>query len=161
MSAGGHKVDDMEEDRRTDIAALAAGVVAVAVSMFVNEGTYDILSAIVGLSLGFVIMAYVIGRPRSGFQSVAVAAVLALTSLSVIGFFADRYYSQEPINSLVEFIRYVKTDCQLENKEGCSNDSRLGEFGHLVAWLVVLVSAWALDRGCQRFTARVRTPKPN
>jgi hypothetical protein len=78
-----------EHHDQTDIAALAAGVVAVSVSMFVAPGPYDLNGMMVGVTLLFVLYGYVWSKSRSLAQSVALGAVVGIIALPIIGFAAE------------------------------------------------------------------------
>ncbi len=74
----------------TDMAALAAGVVAIAVSVIGEPGRYDSMVFVIGLSMLLIFAGYVMDNPRRPLQSVAVAAVVALSILPVFGFVFER-----------------------------------------------------------------------
>jgi hypothetical protein len=74
------------EDRQTDVAALAAGAVAVAVSMFLAPGPYDLLGAIVAVTMALIIWGYVWPHPRESRESVAVGALLGIVLIPIICF---------------------------------------------------------------------------
>jgi len=74
----------------TDMAALAAGVVAIAVSVIGEPGRYDSMDFVIGLSMLLIFAGYVMDNPRRPLQSVAVAAVVALSILPVFGFVFER-----------------------------------------------------------------------
>src|SRR5690242_12295544 len=71
---------------RTDIAALAAGAMAVAISMFLISGPFDALGAMVAVTLTLVIIGYVWKHRRSILQSLAVAALLGIVAIPIAGF---------------------------------------------------------------------------
>lgn len=73
-------------EKQTDVAALAAGIVAVAVSIFTTPGPYDILGALVAAALGLLIFGYVWESSRNGPQSAAFAAVSAIVALPIGGY---------------------------------------------------------------------------
>lgn len=70
----------------TDIAALSAGVIAVAMSLFSVPGAYDPVDLVTSLTLSSVIAAYVWNAPRGASRSKAVAASAALALLPAMGF---------------------------------------------------------------------------
>lgn len=71
------------EDKRTDVAALAAGVVAVSVSMLVAPGPYDLLGAIVALTMALIIRGYVWPNPRGTNESVALGALSGIVLIPI------------------------------------------------------------------------------
>ena len=76
-------------DNKTDAAALGGGVVAIAMTMFVEEGPYDEIGIAVGLTLWILILGYLGTHRRGRFQSLALAAVLAVLSIPILGYFAE------------------------------------------------------------------------
>lgn len=73
----------------TDIGALSAGVVAVAVSMFVTSGPYDFLGSAIAFSVVLVVFGYIAPHTRTRSQSLAFAAVVALLFLQMTGFVVE------------------------------------------------------------------------
>jgi hypothetical protein len=86
-------------EKQTDVAALAAGIVAVAVSIFTTPGPYEILGALVAAALGLLIFGYVWESNRSAPQSAAFAAVSAIIPLPIAGYTLE--------TSMVEFAGYA------------------------------------------------------
>lgn len=70
-------------DKQTDVAALAAGVVAVAVSMFIAPGPYDLLGAIVAVTMALIIRGYVWPNPRKKMESVALGALAGIVLIPI------------------------------------------------------------------------------
>ena len=77
---------DGRAEARTDIAALSAGVVAVAVSMFVVPGPFDVIGVMIAITLALLIVGYVWDHPRDRRQSLAVAALLGIMAIPVVSF---------------------------------------------------------------------------
>ena len=86
------------QNDQTDIAALAAGVVAVSVSMFVAPGPYDLNGVMVGATLLFVLYGYVWNKYRSRAQSVALGAVVGIITLPIIGFAAEIFLAAQLVS---------------------------------------------------------------
>ena len=76
------------------MAALAAGVVAIAVSVIGVPGRYDLMDLVIGLALLLIFAGYVMDNERRPLQSAAVAAVVALSVLPVFGFVFERAISR-------------------------------------------------------------------
>lgn len=88
----------MSDHGHTDVAALGAGVVAVAVTMLVDDGPFDLAGAIVALTLLLVNVAYVWPNPRSRRSlSAAISAVLATVSIPIVGFLLELWLSAKPV----------------------------------------------------------------
>lgn len=80
----------MSEGTNTDVAALTAGVVAVAVTMFVAPGPYDITGVAISTTLLTILYGYVLkGGSRTPPQSLALAAVSSLLILPIFGYCAE------------------------------------------------------------------------
>jgi hypothetical protein len=75
-----------ETDSPTDAAALGAGVVAVAMTVFGDPTAYDLLTVIVSAALMLLVLGYVARSRRDRAQSLAFAAVLAIIALPILGF---------------------------------------------------------------------------
>jgi urease gamma subunit len=75
-----------ETDSPTDAAALGAGVVAVAMTVFGDPSAYDLLTVIVSAALMLLILGYVARSRRDRAQSLAFAAVLAIIALPILGY---------------------------------------------------------------------------
>ncbi|HYG29512.1 MAG TPA: hypothetical protein VD887_04775 [Allosphingosinicella sp.] len=76
--------DDLSD--KTDAAALGAGVVAVAMTVFGDPTPYDLLTVIVSLALLLLVLGYVARSRRDRFQSLAFAAVLAIIVIPIIAY---------------------------------------------------------------------------
>ena len=81
----------------TDIAALAAAIVAVAVSLFVAPEEFGILNLVVSVVLLLVFFAFVWPKPRSFLQSLSVAAAIGFAAIPAIGFLDEVARFREPI----------------------------------------------------------------
>ena len=71
---------------KTDAAALGAGVVAVAMTVFGDPSAYDLLTLIVSVTLILLILCYIGRSRRDRFQSVAFAAVLAIIAIPILAY---------------------------------------------------------------------------
>ena len=76
--------DDLSD--KTDAAALGAGVVAVAMTVFGDPTPYDLLTVIVSLALLLLVLGYVARSRRDRFQSLAFAAVLAIIVIPIVAY---------------------------------------------------------------------------
>jgi len=132
----------------TDIAALSAGVVAVAVSLFVTPGEYSVMNFVFSFTLIVVILAYVWSSARWWLQSLAVAATIGLASMPSIGFMDETVLSRSPLRFLVGAYDW---NC---NEDPCSakgeHESRVPNFHVASGWLLVTVVMLAVDRSRQR-----------
>ncbi len=81
-------MDDHASDK-TDAAALGAGVVAVAMTVFGDPTAYDLLTVIVSAALLLLVLGYVARSRRDPFESLAFAAVLAIIILPIIGYVVE------------------------------------------------------------------------
>src|SRR5689334_2120969 len=81
----------------TDIAALSAGVIAVAVAMFLVPGPFDVIGVLISVTLGLVIIGYVWGHPRTVLQSVAVAALLGIIAIPITSFVMEMILAPDPM----------------------------------------------------------------
>lgn len=70
----------------TDAAALAGGVVAIAMTMFAEPGPYDELGVVVAVTLAVLLFAYVRFHRRDRPQSIAVAAVAGVVGVPVVAY---------------------------------------------------------------------------
>jgi hypothetical protein len=80
----------------TDIAALSAAVVAVAVSMLVVPGPFEIVGAAVAVTLACVIAGYVWRNVRAtSLQSLAIAAVFGMIAIPIVGFVGELWVAHD------------------------------------------------------------------
>jgi hypothetical protein len=77
------------KEEHADIAAVSAGVVAVAMSLFAIPGRYDTMDLVVSVTLFLVFAAFVWPQRRDPLRSRAVAAAGALALIPAIGFFDE------------------------------------------------------------------------
>lgn len=113
-------------DSRTDVAALAAAVIAVPVTIFHAPGPYEATSFIVGLTLLLLIIGFGYTESERGkWQRAAIAGVVALAALPVLGFAVDG----------LAVLRGL----------GCHPNSCLNHWGHLGAWVTVFIMAYSID----------------
>jgi len=82
-------MDEGDLSDKTDAAALGAGVVAVAMTVFGDPTPYDLLTVIVSLALLLLVLGYVARSRRDRFQSLAFAAVLAIIVIPVVAYFVE------------------------------------------------------------------------
>ncbi|HEX8654299.1 MAG TPA: hypothetical protein VF693_03640 [Allosphingosinicella sp.] len=77
-------MDDQLGDK-TDAAALGAGVVAVAMTVFGDPSEYDLLTLIVSIALLLLVVGYVARSRRDRLESLAFAAVVAIIVIPILG----------------------------------------------------------------------------
>ena len=83
-----------EEDEpgdKTDAAALGAGVVAVAMTVFGDPSEYDLLTVIVSIALLLLVVGYVARSRRDRLESLAFAAVVAIIVVPLLGWAAEEH----------------------------------------------------------------------
>ena|SRR5689334_22262537 len=145
----------------TDIAALAAAVVAVTVSLFLDEGLYGLISLIVSLVLIVIIVAFVGPNKRTFFQSLALAASLGLAAIPGVGFIIETYYAPERIEFLFRQDPLKERECVSRSKYykmgkdersrnySCNHkhesDSKVEQWTAGATWLIVLLGALVAD----------------
>lgn len=78
-----------DDDDQTDAAALGAGVVAVAMTVFGDPSVYDLLTVIVSAALMLLVLGYVARSRRDRARSLAFAAVVSIIALPILGYAAE------------------------------------------------------------------------
>jgi hypothetical protein len=68
----------------TDVAALSAGVIAVAVTTMLSPGVYGGTGAVLSLTLFILIISYSWSGPRALARSIAFSAVIALIGMEIV-----------------------------------------------------------------------------
>lgn len=81
----------MERENGTDAAALAGGVVAIAITMFADPGPYDELGVVVALTLAALLLGYVRFNRRGRAQSAAVAAVAGILAVPMVAWVLEQW----------------------------------------------------------------------
>jgi len=76
----------------TDVAALAGGAVATAISLAASSGAYDWLSLVTSSSLLLIIFAYVWPHKRNRLQSFAAAGAIAISAIPGVGFILETLF---------------------------------------------------------------------
>lgn len=121
----------MDDDSdKTDAAALGAGVVAVAMTVFGDPSVYDLLTVIVSAALMLLVLGYVARSRRDRFESLAFAAVVAIIALPILGYAVEGRPGPwaKPL-ALVP-----------------PGESSVSDESTLVAWLILTFLLYALDR---------------
>lgn len=77
------------EENSTDVAALAASVVAAVLTLFVDPGEYGVMSLVVSFALSIVVVAFTWQQERTWNRSLAVGAILGLALVPALGFFHE------------------------------------------------------------------------
>jgi hypothetical protein len=143
--------DTRSWEGRTDIAALSAGTVAVAVSMFLISGPFDVLGAMVAVTLTLVIVGYVWQHKRSTIQSLAVAALLGIIAIPIAGFALELLFAHDPWSLLVD---NEPLNCREAGAwRACTGDahrSAVNNLWQIATWLVVCGLVFVIDRRRQR-----------
>jgi hypothetical protein len=89
-------VESKEQQKRRggiDPAALAAASLASAISTIAQPGPYTPVTAVLGLTILFVVLAYDIDPHRTRFQSLAYSCVAALTTTLAAGYPMELYFA--------------------------------------------------------------------
>jgi hypothetical protein len=123
-------MDEDELSDKTDAAALGAGVVAVAMTVFGDPTAYDLLTLIVSLALLLLILGYLARSRRDRAQSLAFAAVVAIIFIPMLG------YAVEGVPG-----PWMKPPSLLAPDESTVSDPAT-----VVAWLALTLAFYALDR---------------
>jgi hypothetical protein len=84
----------------TDVAALSAGVIAVAVTTIVVPGQYGGFGTIMAVTLLILIISYSWSGTRTLAQSIAFAAVIGLIGMQVFAFLVELWDAPHPMNLL-------------------------------------------------------------
>lgn len=74
----------------TDIAALGGSVVAVAMTLFGDEGPYDLFGVAISATLFLLILGYVLPHDRKGWKRWGVAAVIGLVFAPMTGYLMEQ-----------------------------------------------------------------------
>jgi len=118
----------------TDAAALGAGVVAVAMTVFGDPTAYDLLTVIVSAALMLLALGYVARSRRDSRQSLAFAAVLAIIALPILGYAVEGRAGP-----------WAKPPALVPPGESTVSDEST-----VVAWAILTLLVFALDRRRQR-----------
>ena len=124
-------------DDKTDAAALGAGVVAVAMTVFGDPSAYDLLTVIVSAALMLLVMGYVSRSRRDARESLAYAAVVSIIVLPILGYIVEGRPGP-----------WAKPEAMLRVGESTVSDEST-----VVAWAVLSLLLFALDRRRQRRAA--------
>jgi hypothetical protein len=127
----------------TDIGALSAAVVAVAVAMLVTPGPYDTQAATVGLVVLAVLFGYVWETPRKPRQSLAVAAVVGLITLPISGFAMEVAHAEQPW-LLIEYGNLVP--CPPRECHSMNEFSTVNELTQVKIWFTTTLLVLLADR---------------
>ena len=127
---------------QTDVAALASGVVAVAVAMFVEDGAFHPLGLIVSITLVVLILSYVGKNERNVPQRIALGAVMGILAIPVFGVFMEHC----PWFWMNNAPRLLWLECPSDGQ----NPSRIHSAWLLAIWLVIGVAAAWLDYRYQK-----------
>ena len=121
----------MDDDSdKTDAAALGAGVVAVAKTVFGDPSAYDLLTVIVSAALMVLVLGYVARSRRDRLQSLGFAAVVAIVTLPILGYAAEGRPGP-----------WAKPPALVPSGESTVTDESTA-----IAWLLLTALLYALDR---------------
>jgi ABC-type amino acid transport system permease subunit len=123
-----------DSDDKTDAAALGAGVVAVAMTVFGDPSAYDLLTVIVSAALMLLVAGYVSRSRRDRRESLAYAAVVAIIVLPILGYVVEGRPGP-----------WAKPEALLR-----AGESTVSDESTVVAWAVLTFLLFALDRRRQR-----------
>jgi hypothetical protein len=127
----------------TDIAALSAGVIAVVVTLFVTPGEYTVFNFIVSFTLIAIILAYVWPGARSWLQSLALAAAIGLTFMSIVGYVGEAILSQHGGEVLIGAYEWT---CWTDPcNERLEHASRVPNSYVAAGWLGAMVLTFGVD----------------
>lgn len=119
-----------ELDDKTDAAALGAGVVAVAMTVFGDPSVYDLLTVIVSAALMLLVIGYVSRSRRDRRESLAYAAVVSIIVLPILGYIVEG--RPGPWAKPAAILR--------------AGESSVSDESTAVAWAVLSLLLFALDR---------------
>ena len=122
-----------DPDSPTDAAALGAGVVAVAMTVFGDPSVYDLLTVIVSAALLLLALGYVARSRRDRGQSFAYSAVVAIIVLPILGYAVEGRPGP-----------WAKPPALVPPGESTVSDE-----ARAVAWVLLTLLIFALDRARQ------------
>jgi hypothetical protein len=125
----------------TDAAALAAGALAVVLTMYLDEGQYEVLGAIVSLTLVCTLLSYLLGGHDNEWQRLAFAAVVGLTATPLTGFLIEVAMRGE----IASFFSWSELPRKVEAVEKEEVTSQVGNLSIISAWLGAGALAWIWD----------------
>src|SRR5687767_6411581 len=108
----------------TDAAALAAAGLAIVLTTYMEEGRYDLLGAVVSLTLLGILVAYLFGRERLVRQRIALAAVAGLVAIPSIGFVIELVQAG---NDWRGFFSWYEQSERVKEAEGSELASTVGD----------------------------------
>jgi len=118
------------EKEHVDTAALAGAVLAGVLASFVEPGPFDLMSAVLGITLIALLIAYLWNNRRTVGKSIAFSMVTAFSSLLVLGFVLEMMLSTpKPINKVTG-----KEESNVQSSELA------------ISWVVVTGSVLLIDR---------------
>lgn len=135
------------EQGGTDVAALAASILAVVLSLSNDARPYDLMSVATALTLIAIITAYIRPHARPKREmSFAYAAALSLSCIPVTGYLAElivshSYSTQDMLHML---------SCDILNCEDLVTASYVATGFGAISWVVGIVIIYPLDRRRQR-----------
>jgi hypothetical protein len=127
-----------DADDKIDAAALGAGVVAVAMTVFGDPSAYDLLTVIVSAALMLLVLGYVARSRRDRAESLAFAAVVAIIFLPILGYAAEGRPGP-----------WAKPPALVPPGESTVSDEST-----MIAWAVLTLLLFALDRRRQGASER-------
>jgi hypothetical protein len=126
----------------SDAAALSAAVVVVVITVLVGPGAYNVLGAIVSLTLFFLILGYLWTHPRTVWQSLALSSIIGGVAVPLVGFIVELYWAADRWCLL-------KWDNPMNPKID-DDISGVNNFWGIGTWLVVGAIVFMVDRRQQK-----------
>ena len=121
-----------KHERATDPAALAAAVLAGALSVFLAPGPYSYFSLVIGFTLLTLLIGYEWPKVRNWGQSIAFSTVLSLCATLVFAVLVEFYLGMGSLDGVM-------------NAKG-EAESRVTDLGLFVLWLIGSAVVFSLDR---------------
>ena len=119
---------------QTDVAALAAGVAAVAIALFADPGPYDPICLVTSITLLVVIFAHVGPQVRSPAHSLAFATATGLAFVPSMGFVGELLWG-ERLHDVLNDIGHMTV---------------VPDWVVALGWLAVSFATYLIDRRLQR-----------
>jgi hypothetical protein len=139
----------IQEESKTDAAALGGGVVAIAMAMFADPTPYDMLSMVVALTLAILILAYLGGHRRSWPERIAYAAVLGIIFVPIWGFIADTWklpiWTRTPPEDGAEALAFARDHGVQPTIDALTNLSTVSDGATVAVWVLVTLAVAIID----------------
>lgn len=120
------------DNEHVDTAALAGAVLAGVLASFVPEGPFDCMSAVLGVTLVALLLAYLWNKHRTVGKSIAFSMVAAFSSLLVLGFVLEIIHTSTPTN------------------EDSQKKSQVPRSELAISWAVMAAAVFMVDRAQEK-----------